>query len=368
MRQISISSLIDKSVGRTRLILFEPFRLKKWLVLLFIAALAGQLGGGGGGGNPATPAKKNHTQTTTAAAKTFVGNAQSEDELAAPAKPAPAETAREKFDTAFQKGGAVAGFVLLLFLIAAFFAVFVFFVWLGSRFEFIWLHALIKNDASVRAPFGTYRLQGNSNFVWGILIGLAFVVIIGITLALGAIAPAAGGAFRPDFKWTPVLALKFFTLPGFFVLAELVFFGVVMVFINDFVLPIMMIDNCTLPQGWRAFREVLAQNQRDLTLYIFVKIALWILTGIIGLIAVIALLIAMVLVGLVLFGVPFLIFNALKLKIVFWIYAVIAGVPAAVAALLLLMSVNLPLAVFRRCFSLYYFTSLKTKYALLPLA
>ena len=47
MQNIDVGDIIKKSFERTVLILFKPFTLKKWLMLLFIAWLAGALAGGG---------------------------------------------------------------------------------------------------------------------------------------------------------------------------------------------------------------------------------------------------------------------------------------------------------------------------------
>ena len=59
MRTVPISKLISLSIDRTKLILFQPFSLKKWICLLFIAFMAGGLGGGNGsgGGNHNWPKK-----------------------------------------------------------------------------------------------------------------------------------------------------------------------------------------------------------------------------------------------------------------------------------------------------------------------
>ena len=46
MREIEIKTLIGLSVERTKLILFQPFNLKKWIKLIFIAVLAGAISSG----------------------------------------------------------------------------------------------------------------------------------------------------------------------------------------------------------------------------------------------------------------------------------------------------------------------------------
>lgn len=51
MINIPFGEIIQKSFDRTKLILIQPFSLKKWLFLLLIAWLAGSLGGGGGNFN-----------------------------------------------------------------------------------------------------------------------------------------------------------------------------------------------------------------------------------------------------------------------------------------------------------------------------
>ena len=48
MQNVAIGTVIQKSFERTIFILFKPFSMKKWLLLLLIASLAGSLGGGSG--------------------------------------------------------------------------------------------------------------------------------------------------------------------------------------------------------------------------------------------------------------------------------------------------------------------------------
>src|SRR5437870_1777657 len=46
---MSFGPVISKSAARTKWILFQPFSIRKWITLLFIAFLAGTLAGGGSG-------------------------------------------------------------------------------------------------------------------------------------------------------------------------------------------------------------------------------------------------------------------------------------------------------------------------------
>src|SRR5437016_11084567 len=52
IRKIEILSLFNQAIELTRLILFRPFDIRKWLIVGFAAFLSGWLNSGGGSINP----------------------------------------------------------------------------------------------------------------------------------------------------------------------------------------------------------------------------------------------------------------------------------------------------------------------------
>jgi len=51
MRNVEMMRIIDKSIERTKVILFRPIEIKKWIILLFISVMAGSSFSFNGGGD-----------------------------------------------------------------------------------------------------------------------------------------------------------------------------------------------------------------------------------------------------------------------------------------------------------------------------
>ncbi|MFC1590544.1 hypothetical protein ACFL42_03540 [Candidatus Omnitrophota bacterium] len=375
MREIPFSTLISKSVDRTMLILFRPFNLKKWLLLLFIAYMAGAIGGGngsGGGRGGGTPPKEAEAQEERSIFNEY--SSKESDKAPAPAVNAPAE----------EKSGALAGllpgpsadkqppsagFLVLVItpIVILIFGLVVLLTWLSARFRFIWYDSMVKNDASVKGPFIQYKTEGDSLFRFFLLLLLVTLLALGVIGVWAFFTGSVSGIFGAGTQPSIDVIYKVFILPIIALGVVIITLVVFTVFIDDFVVTIMAMDRSLFLPAWRKFLEIFRQNRKDFILYLLVLLGLGILSGVIALIIAIVCILAILIAAAVVFGLPYLIIGALlKANIVFVIYAVIAGIPFAIAAILLLLSVNLPFAVFFRNFSLHYFSSLKCGYQ--PLA
>src|SRR5437773_7133081 len=122
-------------------ILFQPFDLKKWLVIGFAAWLA-NLGGGAGGFD-------------------FQYNRHEE---------------MQKLDAALSQiphSLLVTGICVLVCFVLV---VIVLFVWLRARGCFMFIDCIGKNRGAIAEPWRDFRNEGNSYFLFSLLVGFAFLI------------------------------------------------------------------------------------------------------------------------------------------------------------------------------------------------
>ena len=206
---------------------------------------------------------------------------------------------------------------------------------------------------------GRYKREGNSLFKVILIISvvglLAFALIAGATIFL---IHSAGG-FDQSFNWTFLTGLKMLTAPILILILIIVFFAILTICIDHFVVTIMAMDKCLFAEAWNKFTKIYKENTKDFWLYIVVLMGLGIATGIIATIIAIIIIIALMLIAVIVFGLLFVIFQMImKATIIFTIVAFALGIPFALASFILLTSIGLPFAVFFRNFSLYFISSL----------
>jgi hypothetical protein len=177
-------------------ILFQPFDLTKWLVIGFAAFLA-RLSGGFGYSFNWSPGKD---QKAIAESFRDVGSV-----------------------------GQLDWWVIVLIIIGGLFflALIVVLMWLGARGRFIFTDCIVQNRGAIVAPWKEFRIQGNSFFLFSLLIALCIiglVVIAGLGLALPLIAQGAGA--RPGLGfWIGLSLFLFFLLClsiGWMVISQLI--------------------------------------------------------------------------------------------------------------------------------------------------
>jgi hypothetical protein len=137
-------------------ILFQPFDLKKWLVIGFAAWLANLGGGGGGGGGFDYP-----------------------------------DNQREEAHKLNETIGQIPQPVLITgicVLICVVLLLIVLFAWLRARGRFILVDCIVRNRAAIVEPWKEFRAEGNSFFLFSLLVVLAIIVVI-VIAGLGLIVP-----------------------------------------------------------------------------------------------------------------------------------------------------------------------------------
>jgi len=366
MRTIKIGALINKSVERATLTLFKPFSLKKWFCLLFIAFMAGALGGGNFNFNSRDFKSKKPVQEEAAVSESAEASEESSSEVLGGATEegvAVCPLPQEVDSQAMLMGlGVAVVIVTIIFL-----PLFILFMWLGARFQFIWFEAIVKDDASIKEPFGSYREQGNSLFKLSLsLFALSTIILV----ALGAwvyLSASGQGAFDEGFEWSFLRIVQMFAAPVLIFILTSIIFSIFYTYIRSFVIPIMAQERCRFIPAWHRFCAIAQDNRKDMILYLFVIMGLGIACSLIALTLMGLLLLTVILGSLVIGGILYILFMILlKAQVIFVILCALIGIPLVIALMIALFFLQLPFAVFFRSFSLYFLSSLNCGYT--PLA
>jgi hypothetical protein len=267
MRTIKFTDLISKSIEHTKLVLFQPFLLKKWLRLLWIGILAGAITGGGlgGGGSDHVSKKADAAPELNQINQELTVDSASSSESAG----TKTDQSSSKFKAAMRQALAVlSGFPPLILFGIAFILVVVltgtmlFFIWLNARFKFVWLHAIIHNDAAITKPFRDYQREGNSLFKLSIVVGLSVLIFLGLLGSWVYFALASAGFFN-QIASAPITVIV--SLAGAFIvfIAGIILICVWGVFVEHFVVPIMALNRETYMPSWNKFSKIYENNKGE---------------------------------------------------------------------------------------------------------
>jgi hypothetical protein len=210
-------------------ILFQPFDLKKWLVIGFAAWLA-NLGSGGGGNF----------------------NYQRED----------AQKLNEAIGQIPQPVLITAICILLCFVLL----LIVLFAWLRARGRFIFVDCVVRNRAAIVEPWKEFRAEGNSFFLFSLLVVLALIVVIviaGLVLIVPFIARGAQG--QPDV--------------GFWIgLSLFVFVAICLAFVwalaSQLMVPIMYRQRCPARLAFAQAVDLVSAHPGPILLYVLFLLVL----------------------------------------------------------------------------------------------
>ena len=367
---VNFTKIIESSFEWTMAVCFRPFNLKKWLILTFIAWMAGYLAGGGGLNLPLPEKKAENKQSVLARSKP---DSQSSANKSDAGKLPGSRTAADKSNTCDIKErvsskGPVSGAIISLVTLFCLFII-ILMTWLFSRFSFIFLGAVAKNDASIRVPFREYKNIGNSLCGFYLFFTAGFAIVLG-----GLIYPLIRslikiGVFdKPMTAWLKQIFLT--ALPYGLLILLLIFISTGVFFITmHFVLPVMFKKNIKFAQAWPKVWGLLMANKNSFIIYILIVIALWICSGLaylaVSLMAFLGLLLPGVMVALICYAIYTVIppaFNIVYMAVLGMIF-----VPLLIGITYCLAAAYLPVAVFRRTLSMKFLGALNEDYDLFKL-
>jgi len=248
--QISVIDPISPAIEWVKTILFRPFDLGKWFVIGFCAWLA-FLGEGGGPNFNFNFGRQRHG--------------------------APGEVFHNAKEVVIENLFWIipAAITVTVLIIAIGFVI----TWLRSRGRFMFLHCVALNKAEVVTPWHKFRKQGNSLFLFRIVLGLISFSIVMLLIAMLVVIGILMFAGRGDPN--PLSILFLVLLVFCFIVPTAIVFGLIGKFTRDFVVPIMFLRQGTCMAAWREFWPLLTGNKGRFTIYILFQIVIALAVGVV---------------------------------------------------------------------------------------
>jgi len=241
--KIEIFKPFGEAFELTKKILFQPFDLKKWLVLGFAAWLA-NLGGGGGGFNYRYNQREEMQKVNEALSQ-------------------------------IPHSLLVTGICVLVCFVLV---LIVLFAWLRARGCFMFIDCIAKNRGAIAEPWRDFRKEGNSYFLFSLLVGfvcLIFATLLSLPFMLPIIRGVSSLHIRDVYLISTIVAWAFVVI--FLVLAWSL--------IANFMVSVMYRQRCRAPKAFGIVFRLIAAYPGEILLYCLFLIVLALATAIVACVA-----------------------------------------------------------------------------------
>ena len=231
-----------------KMMLFAPFDFTKWLTVAFAAFLAGNFG-----------ASFRYTRSWNAGdwKYSFRKNGMS----------AGGDWTIEPWLIALVVG--VGLFVLVLSIV---------WMWISARGRFMFTDCVVKNHGAIAEPWNEYRREGNSYFLFSLVVAFCSFVLFAICAVIWWFL--FGRTFFGDNESGAGSVVFVVTL----VVAALIaiVFSLVFALISHFMIPVMYRRRCSAREAFFDVARLITANPGPFILFVLFGIALFIALGIIG--------------------------------------------------------------------------------------
>lgn len=158
---------------------------------------------------------------------------------------------------------------LVVFLSAVILVLIVVLMWLSARGRFIFTDCVVKNRAAIALPWQEYRREGNSFFLFSLVLGfLALISLAGVILIL--VVPY--GLFthaRQTKEFSGLLAFALIVAGLLCIIATLLF-----ALISSFMVPIMYVRRCRATEAFFEVTRLMLARPASFILYLLFGIVL----------------------------------------------------------------------------------------------
>ena len=214
---------LNRAWDRMKTALFRPFDLHKWFVFGFSAFLAGMMDASNGGGSGRAGKEGSFRE--------FI------------------HFPREAWDWLVSHP---AWTIAILFGVLVLIAVIVVITWVSSRGVFMFLDNVVRDRVEIARPWRDYEKEGNSLFVWRLLFGLFTFAVLGGILTVFFVK----GAAIYDRGLGPELPILLIAGAMLAVLAFVLVWGYIALFLKDFVAAVMYKNRISCAAAWRLFLDI----------------------------------------------------------------------------------------------------------------
>ena len=228
-------------------VLFRPFDLGKWLVIAFAAFISGSWGGGPnfnfrwGGGDW----KYKWSSSGSGADWSLPGW----------------------------------GIALIIIGVLVVIALIVVLMWVSSRGRFIFTDCVVRNRAAIAEPWREYRREGNSFFLFLLVVGFASLLLVGVFVLIIALSLGFFSDNKADagFGATAIISL---------IVVGLIWFVVVVfvALVTEFMVPVMYRRRCSAKEAFLDVTRLVFCHPGEFILFVLFGIVLGIAVVILGII------------------------------------------------------------------------------------
>ncbi len=237
-QSISLGAPLRQAITTVKSILFAPFDLLKWMGLGFTAWLATLHHG--------RPIFNLSSLYQQAASRSFTA----------------------AWDWVLKQGMLgggllIGGGILILALSLAL-------TWISSRAQFMFLDNVIHNRAEIVKPWQRYRASGNSYFLFSICLGLIALLILGAIILMAtliALPDIMGYHCGPK-------AICALILGGGLGLIGALGLVSILIFLKDFIVPLMLLRACPILAAWSHFKSIFKKRPGIFMLYLLLRLGL----------------------------------------------------------------------------------------------
>ncbi|MDD3071164.1 DUF7544 domain-containing protein [Methanoculleus horonobensis] len=237
----------------------------------------------------------------------------------------------------------IVAFILIVLAIAL--------VWwiIGTVLQFVFVDMLRTGDIHIRPFFGERLGKGVRLFLFQV--GLSLILILAmmafILMLVGIGGSGIGGA-----------AFILVFIP--FILIAALLFGIVFLLTTDFVVPIMIHEDCGVIEGWRRLFGMISENVMQTVVYIVTRLVLGLIAGIVQAI--------LVILAMVIIAIPFILVGIVLLAALQANYVLLLAllVPYLIIAIPVALLIAVPFVTFFRYYGLLVLEGLAPGYRLLP--
>jgi len=175
--------------------------------------------------------------------------------------------------------GTIPAWLIALIVVGVLLAIALAFVWLWvtARGRFIFTDCIVKNRAAIAEPWREYRREGNSYFLYSIMVGfgivfLAALFILVIVVPLGLLSHRHDAAINFGLALIPLISFGFI-----FVLLI-----VVVALISHLMVPVMYRRRCLAREAFVDVARLIFHNPAPFVLFVLFGIALAIGVALVG--------------------------------------------------------------------------------------
>ena len=240
---IQIIAPFTAALDWMKMMLFRPFDFAKWLTVAFAAFLAGNFGGNFRTGRSWNIPDWNYR---------FRRDGFSDWNF-------------EPWLIALFVGGGL--FVLALAIV---------WMWVSARGRFMFTDCVVKNRGAIAEPWHEYRREGNSFFIFSLVIGLCCFLLVALTVLF--MWMLFGGFGRDDGGAMSVIFIVMIAVVVLFWVVISIVVGVV----THFMVPVMYRRRCSAREAFFDVLKLIGAYPGPFVLFVLFSIALVIAVGIIG--------------------------------------------------------------------------------------